>query len=522
MKKNQINRIKIFLATISGVMLTASFPRTGLFWLAWFALLPLLYALKDLPRKESFRLGLLTGLVHYLTLIYWLVHTMRTYGHLPLYLSVIILLLLCVYLALYIAVFSAALPGLCSKPLKLFLIGPALWVGLEYVRSFLISGFPWELLGYSQYRWLSIIQLSDIMGVYGVTFLILLSNTAIFLTILHFFKIKWHNNTVTKNLAAWSICSLTLIIALSLFYGNYRIKSINEIISVSASSRVSIVQGNIKQSEKWDDEFRISTTKKYIDLSRQLKVDKPALIVWPETATPFYFLYDPALSKMVINGIQDTGAHFLIGSPSFIRKDKLTNFYNSAYLISPDGIVTGKYDKAHLVPFGEYVPLRKWLPFIGKIVQGVGDFMAGPKGSVLEFNDTSLGILICYEMIFPELSRAMVKNNATLLLNITNDAWYGISSAPYQHFSMAVFRAVENKRTLIRSANTGISGFIHPTGRIIAQTGIFQDAILTKTVPVIKEISFYTRYGDIFALFCSIICLIALLPQIKKMFIKQK
>jgi apolipoprotein N-acyltransferase len=516
MQKKNINRTHIFLATISGIMLTASFPRTNLFWLAWFALLPLFVALKELPANKRFRLGLLTGLVHYLTLIYWLVHTMRTYGYLPLYLSVIILLLLSFYLALYIGAFSAVVPVLCPKPTGLLFIGPLLWVALEYVRSFLLSGFPWELLGYSQYSWLSIIQVSDIAGVYGVSFLILFSNISIFIVYLHFSKKKWNDESVPKTFMGWAICSLVLFIALSFFYGKWRITSLNELISRSAHSRIAVVQGNIEQSVKWDDAFRKSTTKKYIDLSIQLKRDKPELIVWPETATPFYFLYEPTLSQMVLDGIQKTDAHYLIGSPSFVRKGRRAEYYNSAYLISPDGIPFGKYDKAHLVPFGEYVPLRKWLPFIGKIVEGVGDFMPGPKGKVLEWKDAHLGVLICYEMIFPELSRYQVKNNASLLLNITNDAWYVVSSAPYQHFSMAVFRAVENKRTLIRSANTGISGFIHPTGRILAKTDIFKDAVLTNTVPVIKEVTFYTKYGDIFALFCVIICIIVLLPRIKK------
>ncbi len=522
MEKNKINRISIFLSAVSGILLTASFPRTGWFWLAWIALLPLLYAVKDLPKNESFRLGLVTGLVHYLTLIYWLVHTMMTYGYLPLYLSIIILLLLSFYLALYIAVFAAALPVLCSTPAKLLFIAPLLWVSLEYIRSFLLSGFPWELLGYSQYRWLEIIQVSDITGVYGVTFLILFSNTAILLSFLYVSSETWQKRSVTKKLAAGSMSALVLIAVLSFFYGMWRIQSINEIISTSASSRIAIVQGNIKQNEKWDDAFRISTTQKYIELSGQLKNDTSELVVWPETATPFYFLYDPALSRMVLDGIKETGAYFLIGSPSFVRNERSMEYYNSAYLISPDGTINGKYDKAHLVPFGEYVPLRSWLPFIGKLVEGVGDFMPGPKGSVLQWQDARLGILICYEMIFPELSRAMVNNGALLLINITNDAWYGISSAPYQHFSMAVFRAVENKRSLIRSANTGVSGFIDPTGRIISQTDIFHDAVMTKTVPVVNEISFYTRYGDIFALCCSIVCVIALLSQIKKLFMNKR
>lgn len=521
MKKNSIGRIEIFLAAASGILLTASFPRTNLFWLAWVALVPFLYALKDLSRNECFRLGLITGLVHYLTLIYWLVHTMRTYGYLPLYLSILVLLLLAFYLAMYLAVFSAAIPALCSTPFGLLIIGPSLWVALEYIRSFLFSGFPWELLGYSQYRWLSIIQVSDITGVYGITFLIVFSNISILLVFLHFSQKKWLQSTVTRKLALGALCSSIFILSLSIAYGKWRIISVDKLIAESASSRVSVVQGNIEQSIKWDDAFKISTTKKYIALSRQLKSDNPQLIVWPETATPFYFLHERELSQLVLDGIKDSNAYFLIGSPSFSRDYNSFHYYNSAYLISPDGNIIGKYDKAHLVPFGEYVPLRKWLPFLGKIVQGVGDFATGPKGKTLKWNDTKLGILICYEMIFPDLSRAMAKNNASLLLNITNDAWYGVSSAPYQHFSMAVFRAVENKRTLIRSANTGISGFIHPTGRIVAKTDIFQDAILTKTVPILKNQTFYTRYGDIFALLCSAMCFITLLSCIKKSVIKR-
>lgn len=521
MKKNSIGRIEIFLAATSGILLTASFPRTNLFWLAWVSLVPLLYALKGLSRNESFRLGLITGLVHYLTLIYWLVHTMRTYGYLPLYLSILVLLLLSFYLAVYFAVFSAAIPALCSKPLSLLIIGPSLWVTLEYIRSFLFSGFPWELLGYSQYCWLSIIQLSDITGVYGVTFLIVFSNISILLILLYFSQKKWQEIMVTRKLTLAALGTLIFMVSLSFTYGKWRITFVDELIAKSESSRVAIVQGNIEQSVKWDNAFKISTTKKYIDLSGQLKATTPQLIVWPETATPFYFLYEPELSQMVLNGIKDTNTYFLIGSPSFSRDNGSVHYYNSAYLISPAGDPIGKYDKAHLVPFGEYVPLRKWLPFLGKMVQGVGDFMTGPKGKVLKWNHSGLGVLICYEIIFPDLSRAMAKNNASLLLNITNDAWYGISSAPYQHFSMAVFRAVENKRSLIRSANTGISGYIHPTGRVIAKTDIFQDAILTKDVPILKHRTIYTQFGDIFALLCSAICLIALLSRIKKSVIRK-
>ncbi len=210
-------------------------------------------------------------------------------------------------------------------------------------------------------------------------------------------------------------------------------------------------------------------------------------------------------------------ATFLFGSPSFDRVNNRVEYYNSAYLISPKGDIYGRYDKAHLVPFGEYIPLKNWFPFLGKIVEHVGDFRPGKKGKTIEWGNHRIGLLICYEIIFPDLSRAMAKNQASLLINITNDAWYGRTSAPYQHFSMAVFRAVENRRALVRSANTGISGFIDPVGRVIDSTELFEDAVKTRTVPLIHETSFYTRFGDVFAMGClAIIMLVILADFIRK------
>jgi apolipoprotein N-acyltransferase len=212
---------------------------------------------------------------------------------------------------------------------------------------------------------------------------------------------------------------------------------------------------------------------------------------------------------MVKKGVHDTGADFIIGSPSFGLGKNAVEYYNSAYLVGPEGNVYGKYDKAHLVPFGEYVPFKKWLPFLGKMVEGVGDFRPGKKGQTIKWGDYRLGLQICYEIIFPDLARAMTKNNASLLVNITNDAWYGESSAPYQHFSMTILRAVENRRSIIRSANTGISGFIDPSGRVIASTKLFSDAVITRTVPILEETTFYSRFGDLFAMACLGLTLVA-------------
>ena len=509
MKRDKLDRLKFFLAVSSGVLLTLSFPNPGLSWLAWVALVPLLAALRNLSPKNGFYLGLCAGFAHYLTLVYWLAYTMSAYGHLPLYASVPVLLLLSAYLALYLAIFSMALICLPCRPVFLFLLIPFIWVSLEYIRSFLFTGFPWELMGYTQFNVLHFIQISDIFGVYGVSFCIALSNAAIFLVYLNLSEKDWQKKEVKTGQAAEAVFTFALIFCFVWFYGKWRIQYIQKMISHSPSIKAAIVQGNIDQAKKWDPAFQLTSTEKYINLSLLTKKHKPDLVVWPETATPFYFLHNAQLSEMVKKGIHDTGTDFLIGSPYFNLGTNPVEYYNSAYLIGPEGKVYGRYDKAHLVPFGEYVPFKKWLPFLNKMVEGVGDFKPGKKGQTIKWGDYRLGVQICYEIIFPHLSRAMIKNHASLLVNITNDAWYGRSSAPNQHFSMTIFRAVENRRSIIRSANTGISGFIDPSGRVIAATPLFKDATITRSVPMLEETTFYSRFGDLFAMACLGVTLVA-------------
>ena len=505
-----INKQKILLAGLSGLMLTGAFPKINLDWLAWFSLVPLLIAVQNLTWKDSMRLGLTAGLIHYLTLVYWLYYTMQIYGHLPWYLSIPVLFLMATYLALYITAFAILAARLHNKPAVGLFVIPALWVSLEYIRSFLFTGFPWELMGYSQYRALHIIQISDIFGVYGISFLILLTNVAIYQIYHYYTPGDWHKTAYTRGTMIGVVLAAVIMISAAWLYGALRIKSIDALAGNSASEKIAVVQGNIEQSMKWDPTFQVETIRKYTRLSRQADNQKPDLIVWPETATPFYFLYDTRLSDMVLRGIREVDTHFLIGSPSFSKKDKRIEYYNSAYLMGPDGKAIGKYDKAHLVPYGEYVPLKKWLPFLGKMVAQVGDFVAGKKGETLAWNDYKLGVLICYEIIFSDLSRAVTKNGAAVLINITNDAWYGRTSAPYQHFSMAILRAVENRRSLIRAANTGISGFIDPVGRVTASTQLFTDAAITRNVSLLTHVTFYTRYGELFARFCLAITLLAI------------
>jgi len=513
---------RILCAIASGLLLTASFPKIGISQLAWVALVPLLWTIADSSPKQAFRLGFITGLSHYLTLLYWLINTMMTYGYLPVWVAVPLLFLLAAYLSLYVGVFSMTL-SLCRKPIYCMMMAPALWVALEYLRTFLLSGFPWGLLGYSQVNHLHLIQMADIFGVYGVSFLIVFAN--INLTPRPpSLKGKGEQSELSPlrfgegpgERSGWGLFTLILLVAGASGYGIWQLNRFDSLAKSSPSAKITVVQGNIAQNEKWDQAFRTSTALKYLDLSMSQIKEKPELVVWPETSMPFYFLYDPMLTNIVQEGIRRANTHFLIGSPAFLEKKDETEYYNSAYLIAPDGNSKGRYDKVHLVPYGEYVPLKKWMPFLGKIVEHVGDFKEGKKGSTLESGNLKLGLQICYEIVFPALSGAMAENGATLLVNITNDAWFGTSSAPYQHFDMAVFRAVENKRALVRSANTGISGFIDPAGRIIAATPLFQEAAVTRSMPLITEKTIYTRFGDWFAITCCIAAVLIFAMGLKR------
>jgi apolipoprotein N-acyltransferase len=492
----------IFWAVVSGLALTAAFPKAGVSWLAWGALVPLLAAVKDKSARQSFGLGLIAGCTHYLTLVYWLADTMRTFGQLHWLVCLPVLFLFAFYLALYTAGFAVFISRGCRHPVILGVFGPVGWVGFEYIRAVFLSGFPWEMLGYSQYQVLPIIQISDMFGVYGVSFLVAVGNTALFLVYQAARSGHWQGKRIQFKHAAWVGVFFFILLFLSWGYGEKRIADVDQRISAAPAPEFAVIQGNIDQASKWDPAFRLHTLEKYISLSRFTAQRNPVLIIWPETATPFYFMAESDYSPGLIQAIRAMGCDHLIGSPAFENNGGVVSYRNRAYLVTSDGDIADHYDKAQLVPFGEYVPLKRWMPFIGKIVEAVGDFEPGVKGKTLQTKDYRLGIQICYEMIFPGLSRKLVQNGANCIVNITNDAWYGTSSAPYQLFSMAVFRAVENRRTVIRAANTGISGFIDPVGRILGTTGLFKDAAMTQPVPMLTKTSPYTRWGDSFALIC--------------------
>jgi apolipoprotein N-acyltransferase len=308
---------------------------------------------------------------------------------------------------------------------------------------------------------------------------------------------------------------VTVALILGIYvYGKWRLTTLS--VSSSPSFNLALVQGNISQDIKWDPAFQRATLKRYVQLTRKAVKPQTELVVWPETATPFYFLADAKNSNTLVGEVQQLRVPLLFGSPAYRHEGKRLRLYNRAYLVNGLGLVTGYYDKMHLVPFGEYVPLKPVLFFVNTLVEAAGDFAAGNRAEPLELPPARMGVLICYEAIFPSLSRSLVNDGANLLVNITNDAWFGRSSAPYQHLSMAVLRSVENRVPMARCANTGISAFIDAHGRILKTTELFEEAILSGTLQLGHVETIYSRYGDWFAWSCCMVSLLGFVPFLRR------
>ncbi len=482
------------IAAFSGLLLTLCFPPIGLAPVAWAAIIPLLFLVAANEPAACFTLGWIAGACHGVSLLYWITFVVNHYGNLPLPVSLVICFLLVAYLAIFPGLFCAGLGWLRKRGLPWVPLAPLLWVALELGKSLLLTGFPWENLGYSQYRWLSFIQMADLAGVYGISFVLVLSSALLYLIIFAPYQ--------QKKKVARLISILLLIILLSTVYGYGRWRLANLRSQPSRAFKVALVQGNIAQDTKWDPAFQQTTLKKYLRLTTEVAEQQPDLVVWPETATPFYFLADRQNTRTLIKEMKKLQKPLLFGSPGFRRQGERLTLYNRAYLLNSKGMVVDYYDKIHLVPFGEYVPWKQLLFFVDKLVEAAGDFAAGDQAVVMELPPARIGILICYEAIFPGLSRNLANGGANLLVNITNDAWFGRSSAPYQHLSMAVLRTVENRIPMVRAANTGISGLIDARGHILHTSGLFEEATLFGTLQLKNGGTFYSRHGDWFAWTC--------------------
>jgi len=485
---------RLALAVGSGLLLAVAFPPWDVGGLAFAALVPLFLALEGSRPGQAAWLGYASGLSFYLATIWWVINTMTTYGRMPLPLSILALLLLGGVLAAYTAAFAwllAAGRGWLRMPRALEpLCAAGLWVALEWLRGYLFSGFPWALLGYTQYRQPTVRLLAAAVGVYGISALLVLVNG----TLAGLFYLLVASGEGRGRWRA-AILPVTVTVLAGLATVGYA-RGLWRDPTGGAPIRVGLLQGNIDQSLKWEPSYQMATLDIYERLARRVAAGKPALIVWPETAVPFLLLRQPDLAAPVFGLARETGIPMLVGSPD-VTEDRRS--YNAAFLVGGDGRILGRYDKRHLVPFGEYVPLRRLFFFLDKLVVGIGDFGRGRTATVFSLDGARFSVMICYEVIFPAEVREFVRDGAQFLVNITNDAWFGRSGAPYQHLAMAAMRAVENGTYLVRAANTGASAVIAPDGEILEQTGIFTEAALLGTIRPRMGETPYTRYGDVLA-----------------------
>ncbi len=486
---------RIGVGGLSGLLYGLALPKIDIQWLAWVCLVPLFvpHALKR--GGPLFLAGLSAGLVSATFRTYWIAQTLELYGGVPLPLGVFTTFLLIAYMALYSAIFLV-LAGRFDLSWPLFPWAAAsLWVLLEWVQSWMISGFPWALLGNTLYETAPVLQLASLTGVYGLSFLLVLVNGALAQILF-----------LRRRPLVYGSGPL-LVLVLVLLWGYYRLESRPN--TDAPSLQVGIVQGNITQDQKWNNR-KLAATQRYIELSRQLPPNLD-LIVFPETALPIFFT-DPHFqpySQPVAELAQQWSTHVLVGSLEG-RVAQPDTIYNRAYLLDQKGQLQGFSDKVHLVPFGEYLPFPWIFNYLGGLTAESGRFTHGQSFKKLQLGQEgpAFGVFICYESIFPAITRQLTQLGATFLINTTNDAWFGTTSAPHQHFSMAILRAVETGRPVIRAANTGISGLIGPTGNVLARTDLFTTTAIQVELQPQTQMTPYTRFGDVL-LYAAVFFLVA-------------
>ncbi len=490
---------RLLIAAAAGLALHLAYPRPGWDLLGWLALAPVLALAATAPSPgRAFLEGWVAGLAFFAPLLRWLVDTMATFSSLGWPLAALVILALGGYLALYVGGVAWAIAWLRAPlgPGALWL-APALWVAGELARTHALAGFPWGLLGYVPYRRLPLIQIAAWTGVYGVSFLLVLVNAAI----------AWTLVLRTRRAVALAAAVAVLAVGGTLAAGWPRAGA-----AEGRSVPVALVQGNIAQSIKWDRAFQQETLRIYAELTREAAPGR-RLVVWPEAAVPAYVRLEPWALGWLVDLAADVRAPLLVGAPDARRDGAATRFLNSAFLVRGGGL-EARYDKMHLVPFGEYVPLKRLLFFVEAIAADIGDFTPGREPVIFPLEGAPFGTVICYEVIFPNLFRQFVVEGASFMVNITNDAWFGESGGPLQHLATLPLRAVENGIAIARAANTGVSALVHPSGRIGPELGLLRRGFLQVDVPLRVGQTFYTRVGDVFAYACGALTAAALAARL--------
>jgi apolipoprotein N-acyltransferase len=465
-----------------------AFPRPGWDLVGWVALAPVLVlSVTTRAPRRAFVEGWVAGLAFFLPLLRWLTHTMTTFSTMGPALAVLVLVGLAGYLALFWGGVAWALAWLRGRlGARVLWLAPALWVGAELARTHLLSGFPWGLLGYVPSGRLLVIQIAAWTGVYGVSALLVLVNTALAWTAV---ERRWRAATAASLVAAVAVAGALLV-------GRAHLAPVD-----APTLPIAVVQGNIPQAVKWDAAFKAETFRIYGELTRAA-APASRLVVWPEAAVPAYVRFEPGAMGWLVDLAAGVRVPLLVGAPDAERDGRRVRYLNSAFLVDAEGL-RARYDKIHLVPFGEYVPLKRLLFFVEAIAAEIGDFAPGRQVALLPLEGTPFGTVICYEVIFPDLFRRFVAEGATFMANITNDAWFGDSGGPLQHLAMVPLRAVENRIAIVRAANTGVSAFVLPSGAIQSTLPLGARGTLVGDVPLRRGGTFYSRFGDVFAYACA-------------------
>jgi apolipoprotein N-acyltransferase len=478
------------LAGASGVLLALSFPKFGHPACAWVALAPLILAIRSggpgrtSGIRRSFLLTWCAGFVYFVGTLYWIGPVLAQFGDLPGPAALLGMVLAAGYLAIYpslgMAAFGACLRAFGDRGL---VFAPVAWVAAEFLRGHALSGFPWVPLGNSQVEVLPIAQLASVVGVYGLSAMVAIVNALIVAMMVTAGRVR-------VALVVLGVCLVTI----PGIWGGRRIAQ-GDLI-VGDAFLVGLVQANIAQADKWDPRHarRILTT--YLAMTRDVVARGARYVIWPESATPELFEEDAATGTAVRDLARELQVPILFGSDQ-LQRGTSPRYYNAAFLLGEDGGTRAVYRKIRLVPFGEFFPLQRWLSSFAPLVERQAPFAEGTSVVMLPIGNHQASTAICYEVVFPELARQAVLNGSELLTTITNDGWYGRSSAPYQHFAMASMRAIEQGRYLARAANTGISGIVDPYGRVVQRSEIFQEAGLVGEVRFLKARTIYASLGDV-------------------------
>lgn len=528
-----INKSAWLLAIVSGLLQVLIFPRPNLYWLCWVALAPLMYALLRareadatelltdetysflVPARawQGFLLGWASGTVFYFGTCYWVYIVMHSYGGLSPAISFLLLILFSLYIGLHHGIFGALMAvaghSRAGFSRKALVLAPFLWVSVELLRSYVVS-FPWALLGTAQIDNVPLARLASVTGVYGVSFEIALVNTVFAAAML----------VHRKRRIPMLVAALTGAIALQ---ATILVKIAPSVVD----ARATLVQQNVPIVRQWNFEGYSQLVKELSSLSQAPQPAQEAsiapLIVWPESPAPFetddrlFSESTAALARTQRSWLLAGGIAVLPAPGTSSPKSSATKLaeseqvYNSALLLSPEGALVQRYDKVHLVPWGEYIPFAWAFGFAKSLTHEVGAFVPGAVRWPLEIGAHRYGVFICYESVFPHEIRQFASRGAEVLVNISNDGWFGNSGAPWQHLNMARMRAVENHRWLLRSTNTGVTAAIDPLGRVVAVAPRNQRVVLNAPYGLMSEQTFYTRYGDWFPILCAIISITGLL-----------